>query len=107
MNLIERQFVDLRKKYQFLYKRNEQVSTIIAGTILFDYNNIKDKYDIEINISNNYPKTIPLVCETKGKIPKDWHHNGKYFCLETRFGVREIFRKQETLINFFDKFVVP
>lgn len=107
MNLIERQFVDLRKKYQFLYKRNEQVSTIIAGTILFDYNNIKDKYDIEINISNNYPKTIPLVCETKGKIPKDWHHNGEYFCLETPFGVWEIFRKQETLLNFVDNLVVP
>jgi len=107
MNLIERQFVDLRKKYQFLYKRNEQDSTIIAGTILFDNNNIKDKYDIEINISTNYPKTIPSVYETKGKIPKDWHHNGKYFCLETPLGVWEIFKKQETLLNFVDGLVVP
>jgi hypothetical protein len=107
MNLIDRQFVDLRKKYQYLYKRNDQALTIIDGTILFDYCNIKDRYEIEINISNDYPKTIPLVCETKGKIPKDWHHNGKYFCLETPFRVWEIFRKQETLLNFVDNLVVP
>ena len=107
MNLIERQFIDLRKKHQFLYKRNDQTSTIIAGTILFDYRNIKDKYEIEIDVSSNYPKTIPLVCETKGKIPKDWHHNGKHFCLETRFRVCEIFRKQETILNFVNNLVVP
>jgi len=107
MNLVERQFVDLRKKYQYLYKRNDQSSTIITGTIFFDYNNIKDGYEIEINVSTNYPKTIPSVCETKGKIPKDWHHNGKYFCLETPFRVWVIFRKQETLLNFVDNLIVP
>jgi len=107
MNLVERQFVDLRKKYQYLYKRNDRASTIIAGTIFFDCNKIKDEYEIEIKVSTSYPKTIPLVCETKGKIPKDWHHNGKYFCLETPFRVWEIFRKQETLLNFVENLVVP
>lgn len=107
MNLVERQFLDLRKKYQYLYKRNDQASTIISGTMFFDYNNIKDEYEIEINVSANYPKTIPSVCETKGKIPKDWHHNGKYFCLETPFRVWEIFRKQETLLNFIDNLALP
>jgi len=43
MNLVERQFVDLRKKYQYLYKRNDKASTIIAGTIFFDFNKRKDE----------------------------------------------------------------
>jgi hypothetical protein len=107
MNLVDKQFLDLRKKYQYLYKRNSQALIIIAGKIFFDCNNIKDDYDIEINISSNYPIKIPLVCETKGKIPKDWHHIGKYFCLETPFRIWEIFRKQETLLSFVDNLVVP
>lgn len=107
MNLVEVQFVELRKKYQYLYYLVENKSQKIIGTIFFEDNGIKSEYDIEIDISQDYPQTIPSVCETKGDIPKDWHHNRQYFCLETPFRVWEIFRKQETLLNFIDNLVVP
>ena len=107
INLVKAQFEELRKKYQYLFYHVEENSQKIIGTIFFEDNGIKSKYDIEVNISQDYPNTIPSVCETKGVISKDWHHNGQYICLETPFRVWEIFRVQETLLNFVDNLVVP
>lgn len=107
MNLIDVQFIELRKKYPYLYRQDELDITKIVGTIFFDDDGIKDEYEIEILISKAYPKAIPLVRETKDKIPKDYHHNGDHFCLETPFRVWEIFRREETLLNFVDNLVLP
>lgn len=107
MNLIDSQFIELRKKYSYLYRQDEQDATKIVGTIFFDNNSIKDEYEVEILIPKSYPKAIPLIRETKGKIPKSYHHNGGHFCLETPFRVWEIFRREETLLNFVDNLVVP
>jgi len=107
MNIVQKQFLDLRKKYPYLYLQKNPQGFIIEGTIFIESNNIKEQYEIEINISEKYPTQIPCVKEIGGKIPKDFHHNQGYFCLETPFAVWEIFRKKETLLNFVDNLVVP
>ena len=107
IQLIKAQLNGLRKKYPYLYLQGDENSAIISGTIFFEDNGVKGKFDIEIIFSKDYPKAIPLVRETKGEIPKSYHHNGDYFCLETPFRVWEIFRQNETLLNFVDNLVVP
>lgn len=107
MNILEKDLLELRKKYKYFYKQVTKGGLRIIGRVFIEYKNKKYEYDIEIDVPENYPKAIPLARETKGKIPKDWHHNGEYFCLETPFNVWKIFRKQETLLNFVDNLVVP
>jgi hypothetical protein len=107
MNRLAKDFLELRKEYKYFYKQEHKGIIKIVGRIFIDYKNKKIDYDIEIIVPENYPKDIPLAHEIKGKIPKDWHHNGEYFCLETPFNVWKIFRKQETLLNFVDNLVVP
>jgi len=107
IQLIEAQLDVLRKKYPYLYLQEGNDSTKISGTIFFEDNGVKGKYDVEIILSKDYPRVIPLVRETKGEILKSYHHNGEYFCLETPYRVWKIFRQDETLLNFVDNLVVP
>lgn len=104
---LEKELLELRKKYKYFYKKDCKDVLSVIGRVFISYKNIKNEYDIEIIIPENYPKAIPLARETKGKIPKDWHHNKGYFCLETPFNVWKIFREKETLLNFVDNLVVP
>jgi hypothetical protein len=107
VNLINKQFIDLRKKHSYLYLLEEERRFIISGTIFIEYRGIKDKYEIEINVSDKYPSKIPSVKEIGGRIPKEYHHNNEFFCLETPFAICEIFRRDETLLNFVDNLVLP
>ena len=107
IQLIKAQLEELRRKHPYLYIREDKDSPKISGTIFFEDNGARCKFDIEIVFSKDYPTVIPLVRETKGDILKTYHHNGDYFCLETPFRVWEIFRQDETLLNFVDNLVIP
>ena len=107
IKLIEYQVALLRKKYPYLYFQKDVNFPKIFGTVFFEDNGILGKYDIEIILSKDYPNKIPLVRESKGEIPKSYHHNDEYLCLEIPFRVWEIFRQDETLLNFVDNLVIP
>lgn len=107
MNVINRQFIDLRKKHTYLYLHEEDHCFIINGTIFIECRDIKDKYEIEINVSDKYPSIIPSVKEIGGRIPKEYHHNNGFLCIELPFTICEIFRKDETLLNFVDSLILP
>lgn len=107
MNVVNNQFIDLRKKYSYLYLLEEEHRFIISGTIFIECRGIKDKYEIEINVSDKYPSKIPSVKEIGGRIPKEYHHNEEFLCLELPLTICETFRKDETLLNFVDSLVLP
>lgn len=107
IQLIKAQLDELRKKHPYLYIREDKDAPKISGTIFFEDNGAKGKFDVEIELSKDYPTVIPLVKETKGDIPKKYHHNGEHFCLETPFRVWEIFKQDETLLNFVNNLVIP
>lgn len=107
MNVVNNQFIDLRKKYSYLYLLEEEHRFIISGTIFIECRGIKDKYEIEINVSDKYPSKIPSVKEIGGRIPKEYHHNEEFLCLELPLTICEIFRKDETLLNFVENLVLP
>lgn len=108
INIVKKQFLNLKKEHQYLYLKNNEKEYLIVGTIFLEKDNIKDSYEIEIVISNNYPKEIPVVKEIGGKIPKEFHTNlDNTLCLEVPLRVWEIFREEETLSNFVENLVSP
>lgn len=105
---IEKQFFQLQQKYPYLLFQRKKEGCFISGTIFIESNEIKDQYEIEIAIPNDYPKKIPTVKELGGKIPKEFHHNSnEALCLETPFRVQKVFSECETLLSFIDNLVIP
>ena len=101
---LEDQIIDLRKKYPYLYKDTSS----LKGTVFIEKDEIKDDYEIEIFIPDDYSKSIPYVKEIGGKIAVTFHHNPDgTLCLETPLAILEIFRQEETLLNFVDNLIVP
>jgi hypothetical protein len=107
LNVIKKQFIDLRKRHQYLFLHEGKYCFIVKGTLFIEYKDVKDKYEIEINASDKYPTEIPSVKEIGGTIPKEYHHSEEFLCLETPFTIWEIFRKDETLLNFVDNLILP
>jgi hypothetical protein len=108
MSLVESQFAVLKKKYPYLYLFRDKRDFIIKGTIFIEGDNLKESYEIEIRLGTKYPSQIPYVKEIGSKIPTDFHHyQDGYLCLELPLRVWEIFRQDETLLNFVDSLLVP
>lgn len=108
MDFIKNQFTALKKKYPYLYLLNEDQRFLIRGTIFIESDGVKDSYEIEISLSPKYPLQIPYAKETGSKIPTDFHHyQDGYLCLEIPFRIWEIFRQEETLLNYVDSLLVP
>ena len=75
---IREQFAQLKQSYPFLEITDNSGNTIIEGTIVMNatFNNVQlfDDYKIKIEILDSYPKKLPLVYETSGRIPKEFEH---------------------------------
>ncbi|MDI9319052.1 MAG: hypothetical protein QM530_01140 [Phycisphaerales bacterium] len=82
----------------------------IKGVVdLIDINGNKwDTYSIEIKIPPTYPKEIPILLETQGKIPRDidWHIVNKegICCLGTDSKIYRELQNKITIENWFKKF---
>lgn len=88
---------------------------VVKGNLGFSvpYNGkvIKDDYDIEIEIPDDYPQSPPPVKELGNKIPKDadFHvnaHDGT-LCLGAPLAVKRTFSQQRNLLWFVEQQVVP
>jgi len=88
---------------------------VVKGNLGFSvpYNGkvIKDDYDIEIEIPDDYPQSPPTVKELGNKIPKDadFHVNAYdgTLCLGAPLAVKRTFAQQRNLLWFVEKQVVP
>ena len=107
------QFLDLQNNYRKL--KLEALNSgqyFIIGMLEFEavYNNIsiQDAFEIEIRIESDYPKRLPSVKETGGKIPKEFHtnHDG-FLCLGSSLAIKETFKKNPNLTGFVENVTIP
>lgn len=69
---------------------------------------IEDSFSIDIRISREFPKEIPRVFERGDRIPPEFHQftDGR-LCLGSRLRLREILKRNPTLLGFSEKVLVP
>lgn len=69
---------------------------------------IEDNYELEIVVPPTFPEEVPLVWETGGRIPKDWHRNpGGTLCLGSPTVVRLRTIQAGTVDEFVQDMVEP
>jgi hypothetical protein len=69
---------------------------------------ISDEYGIEIGVPDDFPRSLPLVRETGGRIPKSFHTNPDgTLCLGSPTRLRLFVSGGTTLERFVTKCVVP
>lgn len=86
-------------------------ATVIAGRFRFTANgDIADSYQLEVKIDRAFPRDLPKVVETGGKIPR----NGEYhvnpddtLCLGSPLRLRKILADSPDLITYAEKCLVP
>jgi len=76
-----------------------------------DAGEVKDEFDLEIEIPPSFPREVPLVTETGGRIPKeaDSHVNPAdgTLCLGSPLRLLRLLAEQPSMIGFADKCLVP
>jgi hypothetical protein len=85
----------------------------VEGTLAFSavkegYEPIEDEFELRWDVLEGFPKRIPLVFETKGRIPVGYHklENGA-LCLGSPIRQRMILADHPTLSGFVEDLVVP
>lgn len=72
------------------------------------FETIEDNYELEILVPPAFPEEVPLVWETGGRIPADWHRNpGKTLCLGSPTAVRLMTVQAGTMDEFVKVLVEP
>ena len=85
----------------------------IAGRIEFqtkhrDCGTIVESFDLEIRVPQKFPRILPTVFETKGRIPSTFHHNGnRELCLGSLLRLQLITHRNPTLLGFLEGCVIP
>jgi len=85
---------------------------VVRGSVSFQAERngkvVEAEYGIEITIPDDYPQNPPVVRETEGKIPKDFHTNvDGTLCLGVPLDVRTRFSEHPTLTDYVTGQVVP
>ena len=88
--------------------------TIIRGQFHFKANRsdiaTKDTFELEMLIDSRFPRTIPEIRETAGKIPKtgDYHVNQDgILCLGSYLRIKKALFDAPNLVSFTEEFLVP
>ncbi len=71
---------------------------------------LQDSFELVITIPSRFPRALPLVTETGGKIPRDGHHhvNGDgTLCLGSPLRLLLTLSKQPDLLGFAERCIVP
>ena len=85
----------------------------IEGTLEFSahalsHPYITDQYEISISIASSFPRTIPVVREVGGRVPKDFHKmTGGELCLGSPTRLRLILSETSSLLFFIERCVIP
>lgn len=113
MNKIETQIDELIATYPDLKIISEDNDSYTMGGNVFINAECKsiqlaDDFDIEIIVPKNFPKTLPLVKEKSGKIPKDFEHiyHDGTLCLAVNAEIKIFVNEIPNLHAWFRKYVV-
>ena len=86
---------------------------VLAGKLAFTAKipnkvQISDCYQIELRIPGTFPRRIPSVFETGGRIPVSYHHlQDGSLCLGSETRLRLILSEGLSLIGFVDRCLIP
>jgi hypothetical protein len=86
---------------------------VIAGRLEFTAEmpgktRISDSYEIEIRVPDGFPQRIPVVFETKGRIPLQYHHlQDGSLCLGSETRLRFMLSGGLSLAAFVERCVIP
>lgn len=85
----------------------------LGGTISFEASalgsrTISDSYEITIRVPGKYPFELPIIYETSGRIPKNFHKlEGNALCLGAPIRLRLLTHRNPSLLNFIEGVIVP
>jgi hypothetical protein len=69
---------------------------------------ITDTYEITILVPKGYPEELPIVNETAGRIPPDFHKLADdALCLGAPLRLRMLVHREPSLLNFIERVVIP
>lgn len=87
---------------------------LVSGKISFDagylsLERVIDSFELDVFIPLTYPKTLPVVKETAGKITRDYEHiyPDNSFCLAVPLEQKLFYERDPTLTGFMDNLVIP
>lgn len=111
--VIQKHFTELAEQYPGLALTEGDYDTWIVQGVLdflatYEGVNIRDKFQIEFYITEDYPDTPPIAKESGGRIPKEFHTNPDgSLCLGAPLEVRMKFDKKRSLLGFVNEQVIP
>lgn len=111
--LFDEQIKEIEKEYPGLNYRKIDSILVLEGKIEFDLTckttgkNLSDSYLIRMSFPPDYPNAHPMVEEIGGKIPSNFHRNGKYLCLDVPSKVHMIFKENPTIKHFIQALLEP
>ena len=112
---LEAEIAELRREYGGLTRfREMEDCLVVSGPLPFEassdgHETIADAFEIDLIVPAAYPKVLPWVLETSGRIRNDYEHvytNGK-LCLAVPTEERLIFRQEPCLRGFVTNLVIP
>jgi len=112
-SLIKQQFEKLIQKFPNLRLCEDSPGQwVIRGKLSFSasFQNvpIEGTFSVMIVLPKDYPQSPPVVQETGGRIPADFHQNpDRTLCLGIPIEVRQRFKKEPTLLAFVERLLVP
>src|SRR5438128_290612 len=63
---------------------------------------------VEIRIPEKFPRIVPIVFETKGQIPTEFHKNGNgELCLASPLRLQLLAQQNPTMLGFIEHCVLP
>ena len=85
---------------------------IVRGDVSFTIEHTgrayQDSYKVEITVPSDYPASPPVVTETGGAIPADFHRCPKTgLCLAAPVELARVFTQEGTLRRYIDRLLIP
>ena len=106
------ELIDVHKGLTNVVEQDEEI--VVSGMLPLEgsvdgLETITDSFGIEVNIPNDFPKSLPRVKETGGRITANYEHRftDDTLCLAVPIEQRRVFFEQPTLLGFVNRLVIP
>ena len=109
------EIASLRQQHQGLTRlRETEVGCVLSGPLPFEASTegretIADVFEIDLIVPKSYPKALPWVLETGGRIRSDYGHvfAGGKLCLAVPIEERLTFERLPSLLGFVNNLLIP
>lgn len=112
MNNIESLVNEVINKYPTLSAKSTESGILLHGTLILnaEYNDIPlyDEYEIEVDIPQEFPKSLPKVREVSNRIPQEFEHflDDGSLCLAAVCELADFVASNGTIIGYIEKYVM-